>query len=1026
MGYASQLDILGIRYSLNSESGAPVDARVVLPLRVFRTGRSERVAELRFGLQYQLSADDLMRYRRATNGRLPISVMVVPLSIGESVLGVVCLENFETQSAFSEEDESLADSFTRQAAMALENARLYQASEQRAAQLQALTMVSGTITSRLQRDELIALLLDQLKIVVPYNTATLWLRGGSELTVAAATGFADNDSRLNLSVAVEDSVLFKTMIQTTEPIFVGDVRNDPRFPMLLEPDHLSWLAIPLIYKSEVIGVIALEKHEPDFYTSEIIQAATTIAGQAAVALENARLFEESNRRAAELAERSQRLALLNQLSGDLVSSLDIDYIIQLTGKQLVNALDAAGALALMNDMQGQFVLQAEFPSRQDALLPQDLPPVPLFDRLRESRGVFLTSNAFDEPELKLLADVCLQTRQAQSLLLVPLASGSAWQGWFLIYCQHEYRFSSSEIELARTICNQAAIAIQNARLFLETHRLTEDLEKRVEERTHELRREHQNSQTLLHIISELSASLDMGLVLSRTLTVLNNSVGSEESGIILTQDSGVAYRAGVQLTRPAGSGKGSSVERQIARWVIRTRQPVLLAKVQEDGRWEFDPDLPPAYQSLLAVPLVMGEEILGALLLFHSQADFFQNSQIGLMEATARQIGIALNNAELFNLIRDQSEHLGSMLREQQIEASRSRAILEAVADGVLVTNSTGQINLFNASAERILDLKSQQVMSKSLDQFVGLFGRTTSDWMQTIRRWSQDPGAHKNAETYAERIDLDNGRIVSVHLAPVFWRQEFLGTVSTFRDITHEVQVDRIKSEFVANVSHELRTPMTSIKGYVEIMLMGAAGEITPQQSHFLKIVKSNTERLSVLVNDLLDVSRIEAGRLTLNNQALDLHEIAEDVIADLRRRSTEENRPMTFELVIPTGLPFAQGDTERVRQILGNLVVNGYNYTPDGGCVSVKIVEVEHDLQIDVRDNGIGIRPSEQGRIFERFYRGEDPLVLQTAGFGLGLAIAKTLVEMHHGRMWFSSTGERGEGSVFSFTLPVFEKEE
>ena len=125
---------------------------------------------------------------------------------------------------------------------------------------------------------------------------------------------------------------------------------------------------------------------------------------------------------------------------------------------------------------------------------------------------------------------------------------------------------------------------------------------------------------------------------------------------------------------------------------------------------------------------------------------------------------------------------------------------------------------------------------------------------MQTIRTWSQDPFASQNVETYAEQMDLDNGRIIAVHLAPVFWRQEFLGTVSIFRDITHEVQVDRLKSEFVANVSHELRTPMTSIKGYVEIMLMGAAGKITEQQGHFLKIVKSNTERLERLVDDLLE----------------------------------------------------------------------------------------------------------------------------------------------------------------------------
>ena len=1019
MGYASVQDILGLRFALQSSSGEIMDTRVVVPLRVFRTGRPERVGEVDFASNYHLSSEDLMRYRRATNGRLPLSAMFIPLRIGENVLGVVCFESFENQDAFSEEDEALAYSFTGQAAMALENARLYQASEQRATQLQALTMVAGTITSSLQRDELIALLLDQLKIVVPYDTATLWLRQGSALTVAAATGFTDSEMRLNLSVAVEDSQLFRLMILTTEPISVGDLRNDQRFPSLVEPDHLSWLGIPLIFKSAVMGVIALEKHEADYYKDEIIQAATTYAGQAAVSLENARLFEESLRRAAELDERSQRLALLNRLSADLVSSLDVTHITNLAGQQLIGALHASGVTALMLDAQGRCILQTETPNRNESL-PQFLPPTPLFERLRESQGMFLTDNVAGEADLEPLQEGFLKPRQVFALMVAPLNSGSALQGWYLIYTTQEYHFNASEIELARTICNQAAIAIQNARLFVETRRLTEDLERRVEDRTHELRREHQNSQTLLHIITELSTSLDMGMVLNRTLTVLNESIGSEESLIVISQTTN-QYRAGLVLDSMAQGGQPA--EKQIARWITRARQPVILARVQDDSRWQITPECEPAYQSVLGVPLVMGEEVLGALLLFHRQPDYFSQDLLNLLEATARQIAIALNNAELFNLIRDQSEHLGSMLREQQIEASRSRAILEAVADGVLVTNAQGGINLFNASAERILDLKSAQVSGKSLDQFVGLFGRSAGDWMQTIRNFSQNLVAQKEALAYAEQIDLDNGRIVAVRLAPVYWRQEFLGTVSTFRDITHEVQVDRLKSEFVANVSHELRTPMTSIKGYVEIMLMGAAGTLNPQQVHFLSIVKSNTERLSVLVNDLLDVSRIEAGRVTLNFQPLDLREIAEDVIADLQRRAREENKPMHFNLDIPRGLPFAMGDVERVRQVLSNLVCNGFLYTPENGCVAVHITEVGKDIQVDVEDNGIGIEEEEQKRIFERFYRGEDPLVLASAGTGLGLAIARTLIEMNKGRIWFQSSGVRGEGSTFSFTLPVQE---
>jgi signal transduction histidine kinase len=236
-------------------------------------------------------------------------------------------------------------------------------------------------------------------------------------------------------------------------------------------------------------------------------------------------------------------------------------------------------------------------------------------------------------------------------------------------------------------------------------------------------------------------------------------------------------------------------------------------------------------------------------------------------------------------------------------------------------------------------------------------------------------------------------------------------------------VEVDRLKSEFVATVSHELRTPMTSIKGYVEIMLMGAAGQLSEQQLHFLQIVKSNTERLAILVNDLLDISRIEAGRATLSLQPLVIAEIVDKTVADLRRRMGEEDRMMQLKVMIPPDLPTAYGDAERVRQIMDNLLENAYQYTPpEIGCLVISAHQVEDNIQIDIKDNGIGIRPEEQVRVFERFYRGEDPMVLATSGTGLGLAIVQRLVEMHNGRIWLESTGVRGEGSTFSFTLPVF----
>ncbi len=1002
--------------------GHPLDGG--LPGEVFASGQARRVGEVEFARDYRLPAEDLLRYRRATAGRLPVSSLLVPIRVGEARLGLLVLDSFTTPEAFTGEDEAMLVSLAGQAALALENARLFQASEERAGQLLALNNVAATITSSLQSDELIASLLEELDAVLPYETGALWLRRGEILTVAAARGFPDNEDRVGLSVAVEDSALFREMIQTGQALLVSDTQADPRFPALAPQERRSWLGIPLVAKGEVIGAFALEKQQADFYTPGHVQAAATFAGQAAVALENARLYEESLHKAADLNERSQRLALLNRLSSLLSASLDLSQILQVTARELLRALNASVVSALLFDEQGQAQLYCEAPGGESQP-PLALPDAPLFARLRESMGIFSAGDVLAEAELEPLS-AFLAERDTHSLLALPLPAGPALQGVFLVQTSFLYRFSSSEIELARTISNQAAIAVQNARLFAETRLLTEDLEHRVRERTAELTHEHHNTETLLRIITELSASLDMEQVLNRTLLVLNEAVGSEQSAILLSRAGGlqVYFRVG-QDVELAETGL-DQIEQNIAGWAVEQRKPAFLDDLFKEGRWlgQARPEIP--YHTVLAVPLILGEELLGALVLYRRQAAGFASTQLGLIEAAARQISITLNNSELFTLIRDQAERLGTMLRDQQIEASRSRAILEAVADGVLVTDANNRITLFNASAERILGLHSEQVVGRSLENFVGLFGKAGRAWMGTIHDWSQSPEGDDYDGAYSEQITLETGQVVAVNLAPAIWRAEFLGTVSIFRDITHEVMVDRLKTEFVANVSHELRTPMTSIKGYVELLLMGAAGMLSEQQTHFLQIVKSNTDRLSVLVNDLLDVSRIEAGRVTLSQQPLDLRVIAEDVAADLRRRSQEENKPITITLELPAELPQVSGDPERVRQVLANLVSNAYCYTPPGGRVQVRLCRAAEEVQVDVRDNGIGISPEDQPRIFERFYRGEDPLVLATPGTGLGLSIVRNLVDMHHGRIWFESKGVPGDGSTFSFTLPVAAAEE
>jgi GAF domain-containing protein/nitrogen-specific signal transduction histidine kinase len=1165
-----------------------------LPGQVFESKKTLRVDEVQFTRDYVFSTEGLLLYRQATGGRLPISSLLIPIQSGDQSVGVLVLDNFNTPAAFTPEDETLLLSLSQQVGLSLQNVRLMQTTQERAAQLEALTDAATTFTASLESGQLVASLLDQLEPVLRYDTATLWLREKDKLIVAAARGFPDLERRLGLTLAVEDSALFKEMIRTGQGILVGDVRQDPRFPPLEAP-RLSWLGMPLISKNEVIGVLALEKWQSHYYSREHMQVGTTFASQAAVALENARLFKDSLSRASELDQRSQRLALLNRFSSALSGLLNEDKILQLTAQELIDALNATRASVVMFE-RGAVIWKHSLP-KPDSKLPQELPDAPIFKRLQESLGVFASDSVSTEADLASLRSFLGE--ETRSLLILPLVSSGNLRALIFIHQDQAIRFSLTEIELARTLtnqasialenarlyqstlstaerfsilnqasyqvstnldpeqiyvavhkaaqrlmpvesfvislldeetdeiegvylvdddrrspitriprhqglsgqvvasgqplllqgadtveeldsvvygkpdtpqsilavpmmlsgrtigmlsaqsyhsnvyteddvqilstlANQAAVAIQNGRLFNETERLARELEMRVVDRTAQLQREQQNTETLLRILTEVSSSLDLDRALNRTLALLNDAIGAEQGTIMLlnAEDNLLHYRAGYGYLAQKVSGEGRGFRLKIgeglAGWVVERREPALINDLHNDPRWVKTNVSSVEHRSAIAMPLLVAEDVIGVLMVFHRKPNYFSAELLNMVKAIAGQVAVSINNAHLYELIRDQAERLGNMLRREQEDASRSQAILEAVADGVLVTGPNNRISFINQSAAHILDLEPGRVIGQSLDVFGGLFGKSAAAWMETIRNWSEGPIAYEPGDTFAEQLDLENGRIVLVHLAPVIFQNDFLGTVSIFRDITHEVEVDRLKSEFVATVSHELRTPMTSIRGYVDVLLMGAAGAVNENQVHFLNIVKNNTERLNILVNDLLDVSRIESGRVTLSPQALDIREIAEDVIGDLLRRSQEENKPMALSLDAPKKLPHVYGDIERVRQILGNLIDNAYHYTPENGTITVQIHTPNGDgvVQVDVKDNGVGIPLEDQNRVFERFYRGEHPLVLQTPGTGLGLSIVKEIVEMHKGRIWMKSTGVPGDGSTFSFTLPIYER--
>jgi PAS domain S-box-containing protein len=391
---------------------------------------------------------------------------------------------------------------------------------------------------------------------------------------------------------------------------------------------------------------------------------------------------------------------------------------------------------------------------------------------------------------------------------------------------------------------------------------------------------------------------------------------------------------------------------------------------------------------------------------------FFAIALVSWLSARSLERALAAlrrTNLELDQRVDERTQDLAEALAREHAEASKGQAILTSIADGVIVFDGSGAATIANPAIGRILDRPADEIAGSDLESLMG--EAVDADDRELIA------GLLRRREKHRSSVKFDWGaKTLSVTFAPVRGAREDVGTVAVFRDFTREAEVDRLKSDFVSIVSHELRTPLTSIKGYLDLVIMGAAGAFNKQQESFLKITRDNAERLHELVSHLLDISRIEAGKLDLDIQVVSLPKVIEQTAGGLQKEF--EDRDLTLTVDIPPSLPETFGDPNRISQILDNLLSNAYKYTVEGGA-TVRVRVVQDALQIDVVDTGVGIAQEDREKLFTRFFRAEEAMVRQQPGSGLGLNITRSLVELHGGEIWVES--EPGKGSTFSFTLPL-----
>jgi signal transduction histidine kinase len=349
------------------------------------------------------------------------------------------------------------------------------------------------------------------------------------------------------------------------------------------------------------------------------------------------------------------------------------------------------------------------------------------------------------------------------------------------------------------------------------------------------------------------------------------------------------------------------------------------------------------------------------------------------------------------------TKRLAERTRALEEALGRMEAILSSIGDGVLLEDLSHNFIPLNEAAKTMLQDMADHFLVGDLEELV---------------TENPDEEASPSDPWLIERRRFEVGnRVIGAHSAAVRSKDgKHLGTVVVLRDVTAEAEADRLKDAFVAHVSHELRTPLTAIKGYSELMLIGAIGAMEDEQRHFVKTIHHHTESLVNMINTLLDFSEMEArGKLILNRHPMQLSTLVEEITEPWYLQM--DDKRLAFNVEISDDLPQVNADVKRLQWVIENLVRNAWQNTSEGGSVNVRLHEQNGNVVLDITDTGIGISAHDQQQLFTRFYRVETAANIR--GIGLGLYVSKAVIEAHGGKIRVSS--KRGVGSTFSLILPA-----
>ncbi len=949
------------------------------------------------------------------------SEMALPLRSRGRVIGALDVQSTE-RKAFSQEDIAVLQAVADQTAVAIDNAQLF-------AEIQARLEEMETRQRRHAHEQWADFA--SARAVPSYERTQPGVIPLGDATMSEEVG--------GLGRTIEQAIAQR------ETVVQSDTDNET---------EQAALVVPISLHGEPIGALGLHETKGGRrWTDDEIALIEAVADQMALALENARLFEETQRalRETEALYRANR-AIGASTSPEAVGQALMDYAAG-------SGVDAARVLLFEHDEQGRpayMVMREGWTVDSRPAQPYgtrlSLDDYPLVNLMNPNEPIILEDVLTDPRANETTRTLITTFSGLRSFILVPITVGERWIGMVFVGRNEPSTFADELVRGYWTLAGQAAVALENLRLLEETQRRATQLAAAAE------------------VARDATAILDVDQLLDETAHLISEQFGFYHAGVFLLDKEG-EYAV---LQAASSEGGYRMLERGhklrvgkvgIVGYVAGTGKPRIALDVGKDAIHFVNPDLPDT-RSEMGLPLKVREHVIGVLDVQSIQEAAFSEDDVAVLQTLADQLAAAIANARLFQEVRTDAMRRNLINEVQQAAAAsldpdellhqagevisrrlqrpsallvwepeeenlRPVAVHDAhgddvpLADGLRVTREVNpalfskmvesrRISTLDTSAPHPSQPAATAAMESPSASLAKQLGIQTNVYVPLTAR-DQVLGVLALAQPEERPLeDLDFAEIVGANLSVALENARlYQDAVETTKQLE---EIDRLKTQFLANMSHELRTPLNSIIGFSRVILKGIDGPLTDMQRTDLQAVYDSGQHLLGLINDILDISKIQAGKMELSFEEMNLREVIKGVM------STSivliKDKPIELQQSIPPDLPTMRADTRRIRQVLFNLIGNSAKFT-EQGFIRVEAQASPTEVVISVSDSGTGIPPNKLRTIFEEFTQADGSSTRRAGGTGLGLSITRNFVELHGGRIWAESTP--GVGSTFHVALPI-----